>query len=317
MTAADPLAEAVALFREGRTREAQAVLAPALAAGLALAEAHQMMGMILHSQGDLAGCERELRAAVRLAPASEIAVQTLARMLQSQKRDDEAVAVQQAFVDAAPEHPGAELALASALYAAGREDAAEAAGLRAVAKGMDSLQTRMFLARLQHLQGRLEAAEASYRAAVAHDPTSAEAHRELAQLVWMRTADAGKARAALDAAPPTASLTAVTVKLLQDAGDLAGAYALAAERAARDPSLQVLAARAALRIQPEAADGHLALAPPWVNALARAKGEIETDLALGRGEAAARRGEALSAAHPQDLYVTALLAAAWRMTAIR
>ncbi len=76
----------------------------------------------------------------------------------------------------------------------------------------------------------------------------------------------------------------------------------------------MLAARAALRVDPEAADRHLSQAPPWVNALARAKGEIETDLALGRGEAAARKGEALSAAHPQDHYVTALLAAAWRMT---
>ena len=314
MTAADPLAEAVALFREGRHREAQAVLAPALAAGLEIAEAHQMMGMILHSLGDLAGCEQALRAAVRLAPADEVAVQTLARMLLSQERDGEAVAVQQGFVEAAPEHPGAEYALAAALYTAGREVEAEAAGLRAIAKGMDRIETRMFLARLQNLQGRVEEAEASYRAAVAHDPTSVEAHRELAQLVWMRTADAGKARAALDAAPPTASLTAVTVKLLQDAGDLEGAYALAAARAVRDPSLQVLAARAALRVDPEVADGHLKLAPPWVNALARGKGEIEIDLALGRGEAAARKGEALGAAHPQDHYVTALLAAAWRMT---
>jgi hypothetical protein len=130
----------------------------------------------------------------------------------------------------------------------------------------------------------------------------------------MRTADVGQARAALDAAPPTAALTAVTVKLLQDTGDLEGAYALAAARAARDPSLQVLAGRTALRVDPEAADGHFQLAPPWVNALSRAKGEIEADLALGRGEAAARKGETLSAAYPQDLYVTALLAAAWRMT---
>jgi tetratricopeptide (TPR) repeat protein len=312
MTAADPLGEAAALFREGRSGEAQAVLA---AAGLQSAEAHQLMGLILHSLGDLQGCERALRAAVRLAPSSEIAVQALARMLQSQARDGEAVAVRQAFAAAAPDHGGAEFALAAALYAAGREPEAEAAALRALAKGLDSVEVRMFLARLQHLQGRLEAAQASYRAAVAHDPTSAEAHRELAQLIWMRTADAGQARAALDAAPPTASLTAVTVKLLQDAGDPAGAYALAAQRAARDPSLHVLAARAALRVDPALADGHLRLAPPWVNALARAKGEIETDLALGRGEAAARRAQALSAAHPQDHYVTALLAAAWRLTA--
>jgi hypothetical protein len=50
-----------------------------------------------------------------------------------------------------------------------------------------------------------------------------------------------------------------------------------------------------------------------VNPRARAKGEIEADLALGRGELAARRAETLSAAHPDDHYVTALKAAAWRL----
>jgi tetratricopeptide (TPR) repeat protein len=314
MIADDPLGAAVALFRDGREREARALLAPALAAGLDTADAHQLMGLILHSLGDLAGCEAELRAVMRLAPTSELAAHTLGRMLLSQGRADEAVALHQGFVQVAPRQPGPEFNLAAALYTTGREDEAEAAARRAIAKGMDRIETWMFLARLQNLQGRLEDAEISYRAAVGHDPTSVEAQRELAQLIWMRTADAGKARAALDAAPPTAALTAVTVKLLQDTGDLAGAYALAAERAARDPSLHVLAGRTALRVNPALADRHLALAPPWVNALSRAKGEIEADLAMGRGAAAARRGEALQADHPQDLYVTALLAAAWRMT---
>jgi tetratricopeptide (TPR) repeat protein len=179
---------------------------------------------------------------------------------------------------------------------------------------MDRLETRLFLARLLNLQGRLEDAEAAYRSAVERDPLSAEAQRELAQLIWMRTADAAQASAVLDAAPPTAGLTAVKVKLLQDAGQEAAAYALAAQRAERDPSLLVLAARAALRIDPVRADAHLTAAPEWINALARAKAQIEVDLALGRAEQAARRGEALRETHPQDHYVTALLAAAWRLS---
>ena len=69
----------------------------------------------------------------------------------------------------------------------------------------------------------------------------------------------------------------------------------------------------ALRVAPEDADRRLALAPSWINPRARAKGEIEADLALGRGAEAARRAEALSAEHPDDHYVTALLATAWRM----
>ena len=68
-----------------------------------------------------------------------------------------------------------------------------------------------------------------------------------------------------------------------------------------------------MRADPAACDRHLAQVPPWVNPRARAKGEIEADLALGRGAEAARRAEALSAAHPDDHYVTALKASAWRL----
>ncbi len=313
VAAADPLAQAVALFHAGQKHEAHAVLAPAMAAGLDAPDAHQLMGLILHSLGDLAGCERELRAVVRLQPDNELATQTLARMLVSQDRDDEAVAAYQALVQAAPDHPGAHYGLAAIFYGAGREDEAEAACRMAIAKGMDRVEPWLFLGRLLNLQARLEEAQDAYRAAVAHDPTSAQAQRELAQVIWMRTADVARARAVLDASPPTASLTAVTVKLLQDAGDDSAAYALAAERAERDSSLHVLAARAALRVDPSVCDRHLAAAPAWVNVLARAKGEIEVDLALGRGPEGARRAEALSHAHPNDHYVTALLATAWRM----
>ena len=309
----DPLAQATELFRAGRGREAYQVLAPAMAAGPDDVNAHRLLGLILHSLGDLAGCERELRTVVRFRPAEELATQTLARMLASQGRDEEAVQAWRALVAAAPANAGAHYALAAALYTLGREDEAEAACRRAIALGFDQTEPWVFLGRLLQLQSRFEDAEAAYRAAVARDPLSVTAQRELAQLIWMRTADVAQARALLDAAPQSADITALTVKLLQDAGQDDTAYALAAERAVRDGSLHLLAARAALRVDPTLCDRHLALSPPWVNPRARAKGEIEADLALGRGGQAARRAEALSAAHPDDHYVTALKAAAWRM----
>ena len=309
----DPLDAALALFQAGRGWEAYEALAPAMAAGLDDPNAHQLMGLILHSQGDLAGCERALRTVVRLKPVDELATQTLVRMLASQGRDDEAVEAWQALAAAAPDHAGPAFGLAAALYTVGREAEAEAACRDAIAKGMDRIEPWLFLGRLLNLQSRLEEAEDAYRQAVASDPLSEDAQRELAQLIWMRTADVAKARALLDAAPQTAALTALTVKLLQDAGEPAAAYALAAERAERDASLQLLAARAALRVDPLACDWRLARVPLWVNPKAKAKGEIEADLALGRGEQAARRAEALSALYAEDHYVTALKAAAWRM----
>jgi tetratricopeptide (TPR) repeat protein len=237
----------------------------------------------------------------------------LVRQLLSEGRDEEAVDVWQALVEAEADDPNTEYGLASVLYAVAREDEAEAACRRAMAKGLDGSEPWLFLGRLMTLQSRFEEAEETLREAVARDPLSEEGQRELANLIWMRTGDVVKACAFLDAAPPTAGLTALTVKLLQDAEEHAFAYALAADRANRDANLHLLAARAAVRANPAACDRHLALVPPWVNPRARAKGEIEADLALGRGEQAARRAEALSTAHPDDHYVTALKAAAWRM----
>jgi tetratricopeptide (TPR) repeat protein len=241
-------------------------------------------------------------------------VQALVRSLLAARRNEEAAEIWRARVRAEPESPAAEYGLAAVLYAIDEEEQAEAACRRAIAKGMDGPEPWLFLGRLMNLQMRFEEAEAAYREAVERDPLIEEGRRELAQLMWMRTGDVAKARAVFDDAPQTSGITALTVKLLQDAGNDAEAYALAAERAERDPSLHHLAARAAVRAAPEAADWHLRLIPPWINPVARAKAEIETDLALGRGPDAARRAEALHAEHPDDHYITALLATAWRMT---
>jgi hypothetical protein len=86
-----------------------------------------------------------------------------------------------------------------------------------------------------------------------------------------------------------------------------------AARAARDPSLNVLAARTAIGIDPAAADRHLKAERPPGFSLPRAKAEIETDLALGRAEEAVKRAQVLRAARPNDQYAVALLATAWRL----
>src|SRR5207253_663828 len=77
-----------------------------------------------------------------------------------------------------------------------------------------------------------------------------------------------------------------------------------------DPSLSVVAARAALKFDPVAADRFLSAAPARVTPAARAKAEIEVDLALGRVEQAVRRAQTLHTALPHDQHTTALPAAA-------
>jgi Flp pilus assembly protein TadD len=277
MPHADPLNLARFLLDRGRSGEAREVLAQAIAGGLDAAPLRSLMGLILHQLGDLAGCARELRHAVRLAP------------------DDGA----------------AQFALAAICHRLGDEADAETATRRAIALGMDDVHSYQLLGRILNKQGRFGEAEAAYRNAVRRDPSSPQAQRELAQLVWMLTGDLGQARAELDAAPQTHEIVAITVRLLQAAGEEEAAYALAVARADRDPSLNVLAARAGLRIDPQDADRRLSAAQPGSDA--HAKGEIEVDLALGRIAQAVRRSEALHAARPGDQHVTALLAVAWRL----
>jgi len=267
------------LLDRGRTDKARQVLAEAIANGLDGPPLRSLLGLVLHQLGDFSGSERELRQAVRLAPGDG----------------------------------AAEFALASICFRLGNEADAETAALRAIAKGMDDVHVHLLLGRILTRQSRFAEAEGAWRAAIRRDPATAQGQRELSELVWMQTGDLAKARAALEDAPQTAEIVSIAVNLLQGAGEDAQAYELAAARATADPSLHVLAARAALRVDPALADRHLALAPSGVTPLARAKTEIEADLALGRATQAVRRGEALRAARPNDQHATALLATAWRL----
>lgn len=267
------------LLDQGRALEARDVLAGAIAGGEDSAPVRNLLGLVLHQLGDLEGCARELRQAVRLAP-----------------RD-----------------PATQFALASVSHHLGRDQEAEAAVRRAIVGGMDEAPVYALLGRILGKLGRREEAETAWRKAVRLDPSSPQAQRELADLVWMRTGDVGEARAALDAAPQSHEIAAITVRLLRAAGDDKAAYDLAAARAKAYPGLHVMAARAALGFDPQSADRHLKAAPAEPQSPARAKTEIEVDLAMGRAEAAIRRAEALHAARPADQYATALLTTAWRL----
>ena len=267
------------LLDRGQIVDARNILSQALAAGQDGAPLRSLLGLILHQLGDLSGCERELRRAVELAPGDG----------------------------------AAQFALASICNRLGKDEEAEAATRSAIALGMDDAHSHLLLGRILNRQNRLTEAQNAWRAAIERDPASPQGHRELAELIWMQSGDLAKARAALDAAPQTAEIVTIMVNLLQGAGEERAAYDFAAGAAARNPSLHILAARAALGIDPQAADRHLAAAPAGVTPAARAKTEIEADLALGRAQQAVLRAEALQTARPRDQHATALLATALRL----
>src|SRR5215210_9120982 len=93
-------------------------------------------------------------------------------------------------------------------------------------------EAHLLLGRAMMGVGDFGDAEAAFETAIAARPTFAEAHRELAQLRWMRTGDRESASGVLDAAiaahPADTALRAERARLVNAAGDEAEAAAEAA-----------------------------------------------------------------------------------------
>ena len=117
--------------------------------------------------------------------------------------------------------------LASAEGDIGRAAASEAAARQAITLGIKAPETRLVLGRaLQHLR-RYEEAERAFTEAIALRPHYAEAHRDLAQLIWMRTAEAltrpGPVGVAVEAGVAQPALGAEAVHVGSAVGTVAGA----------------------------------------------------------------------------------------------
>ena len=240
--------------------------------------------------------------------------------LKAAGRLGEAIGVYAQAVQAAPGSGVAEHNLGAALGDAARFPEAEAACRRALAKGLDAPETWLVLARALLGQRRLDEAEAGFREALRRRPDMADAHRDLAQLIWMRTGDIAAAIQVLEAAIRSNSddpvLRYVKAKALEYAGDLQGAYEALGPAVARgDTTPQVMAADLASRIgRTEAAVAHAeaAAARDPQNPMARAM-LAQTTLAAGRPERAAAVLEALIPSRPFDQHLLALQGTAWRM----
>ena len=155
-------------------------------------------------------------------------------------------------------------------------------------------------------------------------PLYVDAHRDLAQLIWMRTEDKDQAVAAIDAGlqrdPNAVALRQLKAKVLTFAGDLAGADAVLQEAALRypdDAAVQMSAAQAAI----EAGDAARGLAHAERSRALSAPGDAQRNatfvceamLALGRAKEAAALAEEMARQEPQSQQALAYLATAWRI----
>ena len=212
--------------------------------------------------------------------------------------------------------------LAAAEGDLGRAAEAEAAARRAIALGIPAPETRLVLAGALQDLNRLDEAELMFEEALALRPNYPEAHRNLAQLRWMRSGDAAAALRALDAAlrraPRDTQLHLVRSIALEFMGDKARALASAEAGLAATPSdLQLL--QQASHLSAELGEGARA-ADLAQRAAAAAPGFApvqftlcEALLASGDIAQAAAVAARLCAADPLNQHALALAATAWRL----
>ncbi|PLR22859.1 hypothetical protein SGCZBJ_17585 [Caulobacter zeae] len=203
----------------------------------------------------------------------------------------------------------------------GRQAEAEAAVRKAIALGLEAPEARLVLARAVQFQHRYDEAEAIFQDAIARRPNFVDAHRDLAQLRWMRTADLDHALSPLKAALARQSdprLLHVQALVEEFAGRLPQALdtlRLGLRRHPSDLHLLVTASHAAAELG-ETAEGlahaqtAARLAPGAAPVL---KSLAEALLAAGDAAGASSVAGSVLQAFPYDQHALSLQALAWRI----
>lgn len=235
-------------------------------------------------------------------------------------RDPQALAERLAAVAARPTSAVAEHNLAALLGDLGRSADAEAAARRAFLKGGDAPETWLVLARALVAQNKHDDADAAFREALTRRPGYIDAVRDLAQLIWMRTADGEPAmapvREALARTPADRALHLLRATLMEYTGSDARTVwrTLTGAPGPDHPEVELAAAHAALSFDPDQALTHalkaVSLAPGDLRAWLRL-----TEVRLARREAdeALAVIEPLAERVPADQSVLSLLGLARRL----
>ena len=154
----------------------------------------------LLEQGRAADALRLTDPAAALPGAPGPLLMAHAAALKALGRLEEAATANQRAVKATPNDRLAWYNLAATLGDLARPDEALTAIKRAMTLGLDAPEAWLVLGRVEQARHAYDRAEAALAAAIQRRPGFAAAHRDLAQLRWMRTGDLGQALTALDAA---------------------------------------------------------------------------------------------------------------------
>lgn len=284
MQATDPVSRATGLARQGRLAEAMAEIAPAAHVARPAPEVLELQAGLFKMAGDPEAALEPQRRLTQLYPQRRSGWHNLAATL-------------------------GELALATE---------AEVAARRCLEVPPIAPETLLVLGRSLQSQGRYDEAEAAFGRALDLQPAYAPAHRDLAQLRWMRTGDIAQALGRLAGTVEDVDLTLVKASVLEFAGDLAAARMIVTQALARGSDnigLRLAASNLELAMgQPEAALSHARTAYSATPSASPAQLAplIQALLASGRPEEAARFVEPWRRGAPDDQLAIALELTAWR-----
>jgi tetratricopeptide (TPR) repeat protein len=307
------------LAARGEAIEAEQCLRGALADPRTRARATSSLAELLLDRGQPQAAF-DLLAASGTGDAATLALR--ARALIALERRDEGIALYRRAAAAAPRDGRILLDLAAALSDDGDSAEAEAAARAALAAGFDTSKTHLVLAHALLGQDRFDESEAVLVATLDRWPTYQEAHRNLAELRWMRTADAAAATARIDAVlarePGQHALRLIKARILDYAGEPESAYAgvaAALAAGADEVALHRAASESAMRFDPARALAHARRAA----VLAPEDAAIGATLAqalvcAGQAAEAAALAAAHLQRHPDDQHMIAVRSAAWRLS---
>lgn len=311
-----------ALAEAGRTVEAEVVFRNGLSGSPADRDLLASLLVVLRSRERWPEIDA-VGSTVPIEPSTVALHSFRAEALRRLGRSTEAAALLDRLRSCAPDDPGLEFERASVLCDLGRWREALKSIAVVEARGAVSPELLLLKGRALTAIGTLDEAEATYRAVLTEEPDHLPAHRELSQLLWMRTGDAESAcdpiRAGLRADPEHTGLLSLLAQVLGYTGNSAAAYE-AAERAVRtDPgstSVRLLAAGSAAEAGEAAqALAHAQAAVRSAPASAAALGALcQAQFRSGRiEEAAETAGRFRAAAGPDDQLAVAVQATAWRL----
>jgi len=245
-----------------------------------------------------------------------------AKVLKHQGKQDEAIEVYAKATTAYPDSAVAEHNLAAVLGDAGRASEAEAHIRRAFANGLNAPESWLVLARALLAQGKLDEANQAFAKTIELNPGILDAHYELAQLIWMTTADSAAAIAPLDAIissyPDTVDLYSAKARVMMYTVGAEETYSFVTkslERWPNDVKLLVIGIDSATYAgEPDAAllmsDRLMTLQPDSRSVQVMRAHAL---LAAGRVDEALPLAEAMSNADPNDQLALGLLATACRL----